>query len=193
MDIWKTVHVEREALVDDLRDLTNEQWQSPSLCEGWSVHDVVAHLTDDAKATKPAFILSLLAARFDFHRLNQRGVDRERQATGAKTLAAFDAVKQRTTSAPAPLASRLVEVIVHGEDIRRPLDIEHTYPVEAIAEALRYQVTTSESTGGAKQKVRGRKLVATDTDGSHGDGPEISAPILELLMCACGRPTEVKL
>ncbi|MDN5718134.1 MAG: maleylpyruvate isomerase family mycothiol-dependent enzyme, partial [Janibacter sp.] len=50
-DVWELVHAERAALADDLERLTDEQWREPSLCEGWSVHDVAAHLVDNARAT----------------------------------------------------------------------------------------------------------------------------------------------
>jgi len=47
-DVWPLVHAERHALVDDLSRLTDEQWRTPSLCEGWTVHDVAAHLVGNA-------------------------------------------------------------------------------------------------------------------------------------------------
>ncbi len=44
-DIWPTVHAERAALAADLAGLTDAQWDAPSLCTGWSVRDVLAHLS----------------------------------------------------------------------------------------------------------------------------------------------------
>ncbi len=43
-DIWPVIHDDRQALADDLAGLSPEQWQTPSWCDGWSVHDVLAHL-----------------------------------------------------------------------------------------------------------------------------------------------------
>jgi hypothetical protein len=51
----------------------------PSLCEGWMVHDVLTHLVNDARTTKAGFVLALLRARFNFDRLNQKGLERERR------------------------------------------------------------------------------------------------------------------
>jgi uncharacterized protein (TIGR03083 family) len=51
-DIWPVVHAERRALAADLADLTPEQWETPSLCAGWSVHDVLAHMVATAKETR---------------------------------------------------------------------------------------------------------------------------------------------
>ena len=54
-DIWPVVHAERRALAADLAALTPEQWQTPSLCTGWSVHDVLAHMVATAKETPAGF------------------------------------------------------------------------------------------------------------------------------------------
>ena len=44
-DIWTTIAAERGALTDDLANLTPAQWDTPSLCSGWTVRDIVAHLS----------------------------------------------------------------------------------------------------------------------------------------------------
>ncbi|MGW7361488.1 maleylpyruvate isomerase family mycothiol-dependent enzyme, partial [Streptomyces sp. NPDC054802] len=75
------VHAERAALIEDLARLDDGQWGQPSLCAGWTVHDVVAHLVDTARTTRIGFMAGLARARFDFDRQNARGVERERGAT----------------------------------------------------------------------------------------------------------------
>lgn len=188
--IWETVHNERESLADDLQNLTAEQWSTQSLCEGWTVHDVLAHLVDDAKTTKFSFISSLILAGFNFDRVNEKGVSRERRVAPQETLHAFRQVSDRTSSAPAPLASRLVEIIVHGEDIRRSLGIPHTYPIEAVSAAIDYQLATSDSMGGSKDRAANLRLIANDADWSHGSGAEVRGDAIDLLMALTGRPVQ---
>lgn len=189
VDAWNVVHTERQALIDDLGKLSSEQWNTPSLCDGWTVHDVLAHLVDDAKTTKPGFIRSLILAGFNFDRLNQKGVDLERKSDPADTLESFRRVSDRTTSAPAPLASRLVEIIVHGEDIRRPLGIPHEYPTDAIIGALDYQLATSGSMGGSKDRAADLRIIALDSDWTHGSGAEVKGNTIDLLIALTGRQT----
>lgn len=185
-DVWPMVHAERAALVDDLAGLPDSQWARPSLCPGWTVHDVVAHLVDNAKTTRLGILRAMVRARFDFDRQNADGVARERAATPGETLARLRRVATRTTTPPAPLDSRLVEEVVHGEDIRRPLGITRDYPAEAVVRSLRYQARTPVSFGGAKQRVSAVRLRATDADASIGDGPEVSGPALSLLLAISG-------
>ncbi|MFW3168962.1 maleylpyruvate isomerase N-terminal domain-containing protein [Geodermatophilus sp. CPCC 206100] len=64
------VHTERGALIDDLKDLDDGMWEAQSLCERWTVHDVVAHLVDTAHTTRVGFMLGLARAGFEFHRQN---------------------------------------------------------------------------------------------------------------------------
>lgn len=128
IEIWPVIHAERAALVEDLQAVTWQQWSIRSLCPGWDVHDVLAHLVNDAKTTRLGFLRDFLAAGFDFDRLNALGVARERAEDPAETVERFCIVSGLTAGAAAPPATRLVEVFVHGEDIRRPLSIYHQYP-----------------------------------------------------------------
>jgi hypothetical protein len=40
---------------------------------------------------------------------------------------------------------------------------------------------------GSKRRIEGLMLRATDTDWSHGTGPEVAGPILSLVMAMTGR------
>lgn len=187
-NVWPMVHAQRAALIDDLAAVATRRWSEPSLCPGWTVHDVVAHLVDTARTTRLGFVVGLAAAGFDFHRQNARGVARERAATPAETLRRLRGVASRTSTPPAPLDTRIVEEVVHGEDIRRPLGLARTYPMEAVVRSLRLQVRTPASFGGAKELAAGVRLIATDTDLAIGEGPQVSGTALSLLLAVCGRP-----
>lgn len=186
--IWPVVREERRALISDLEQLRPSLWQAPSLCPDWSVHDVLAHLVDTAKATRWGFVRSLVAARFDFDRANTMGVARERAEDPARTLDRFKSVQARETGPPVPLATRLVEAFIHGEDIRRPVGIHRTYPPAHVVTALKYQLKTSVNIGGGKEHAKGWRLVATDERFSHGSGPEVRGPAIVLLLAVSGRP-----
>ncbi|MFC9606346.1 maleylpyruvate isomerase family mycothiol-dependent enzyme [Streptomyces niveus] len=181
------VHAERAALIDDLAHLDDERWEAPSLCAAWTVHDVAAHLADTARTTRLGFLVGLARARFDFDLQNARGVERERGASPQETLERLRQVASRRSTPPAPLDSRLVEEIVHGEDIRRPLGLSHSYPREAVVRSLRLQARTPASFGGAKELVARTRLTATDADVSIGEGPEVSGPALSLLLAVSRR------
>jgi uncharacterized protein (TIGR03083 family) len=186
-DVWSMVHAERAALIDDLAHLDDERWAQQSLCEGWTVRDVAAHLIDSARTTRLSFVAGLVRARMDFDRQNARGVQRERGASPHETLARLRQVASRRSTPPVPLDSRLVEEIVHGEDIRRPLGLTRAYPPEAVLRSLRLQTRTPASFGGAKELTTRIRLTATDADFSIGDGPQVSGPALALLLAVSGR------
>ena len=186
-DVWSMVHAERAALVDDLRSLDDARWAERSLCGDWTVHDVVAHLVDSARTTRLGFVFGLARAGFDFDRQNTRGVERHRGASPQETLERLGEVASRRSTPPAPLDSRLVDEVVHGEDIRRPLGLTRSYPQEAVVRSLRLQARTPASLGGAKELVGRIRLTATDADLSIGDGPDVSGPALSLLLAISGR------
>lgn len=126
-------------------------------------------------------------ARFDFDRQNARGVERERGASPQETLERLRRVASRTTTPPAPLDTRLVEEVVHGEDIRRAVGLVRSYPQEAVVRALRLQARTPASFGGAKELTARVRLTATDADLSIGEGPDVTGPALSLLLAVSGR------
>lgn len=186
--VCPAVHNERDALIRELESLTPEQWAQPSLCPGWDIHDVVAHLVDSAKTTRLSFLRRLIAAKFDFDKDNANGITRERAATPESTLTEFRRVREATKTPPAALATRLVEAVVHGEDIRRPLGLLRSYPSESIDAALRYQLKTGGSMGGGKERAAGFRLQASDSGFEHGSGSEVKGTSLALLMAISGRP-----
>ena len=186
-DIWPMVHAERAAMIDDLERVDDAQWALPSLCDGWSVHDVVAHMVDTARTTWLGFVIDMVRTRFDFDRQNALGLVRGRGTTPRQTLDGLREVASLTSTPPAPIVTRLVEEILHGEDIRRPLGLTRTYPQEAVVSCLQYLARTATGFGGAKERIAGVRLTATDADLSLGDGPDVRGTALALLVVASGR------
>ena len=187
-DVWPAVHEERRALLRDLDGLPDAAWQTPSLCPGWTVHDVLAHLVDTALTTRLGFLRGMITARFDFDRSNDAGIRKHRGNSPAETLEAFRSVQHRTSGPPAPRATRLVEALVHGEDIRRPLGIVRGYPLDAVAVALVHQAAASVKIGGGRELVDGLRLAADDGAFRHGSGPEVRGSSIALLLAVSGRP-----
>jgi uncharacterized protein (TIGR03083 family) len=183
---WPVIHAQRTALADDLAGLTEEQWRTPSLCAGWTVHDALGHMTSTAKITPPKFFAKLAAAGFSFHRFTTRGIAAETAGGPAATLAEFRRVIDATDAPPGPIDAMLGEAIIHGEDIRRPLGIAHTYPVDSVTRTLDF-FKNSNLLIGAKKRIAGLRLEATDAGWATGEGPVVKGPALSLLLAMTGR------
>lgn len=189
VDIWSTVAAERGALANDLADLTSSQWEGPSLCGGWTIRDVVAHLSATASLNPATFALGIAGAGFNFDRFANTQIARQRGADPAATLTRFRGLQTSTSAPPGPKVSWLGEVVIHGADIRRPLGISHTYPPAAVREVIDFY-KSSNMLIGAKNRVAGLALFATDHDWHHGDvnsGARIEGPLLSLLLAMTGR------
>jgi len=185
-DIWPVVHAERRALAADLAELTPEQWATPSLCGGWSVHDVLAHMVATAKETPPRFLVGMLTSGFRLSRMTEKRIAEERAGGPAATLAAFRGVETATSAPPGPKLSWLGEALVHAEDIRRPLGIAHDYPLASVTQVTDFYASSNVLIGG-KSRVAGVTLQATDTDWSRGSGPVVSGPARALMLATTGR------
>jgi uncharacterized protein (TIGR03083 family) len=185
-DIWHVVHAERRALAADLAGLSPEQWRTPSLCAGWSVHDVLAHMVATAKETPPGFLAGMIASGFRISRLTEKRIAEERSGGPAATLAAFRGVETATSAPPGPKLSWLGEALVHAEDIRRPLGIAHEYPVDSVTAVTEFYAGSNVLIGG-KRRVAGLTLQATDTEWSLGSGPVVAGPARALMLATTGR------
>lgn len=185
-DMWATIANERGALAQDLADLAADRWATESLCPGWSVQDALAHMTSTAHITPPTFLLGLAGSGFNFEKFSRKGIERWRGDEPAQTLQNFRDVQDSRKHPPGPSTTWLGEAIVHAEDIRRPLGIPHTYPPDAVRQVLDFY-KGSNALIGTKRRIDGVTLTATDSDWTHGSGPEARGPMLSLLMAGTGR------
>lgn len=183
---WPVIHAERGALADDLSSLSDAQWQTPSQCTGWTVHDLLAHMLATARMTKGKFFGKFAGAGFSFDKMAQKEIEEYGAGGPAATLAAFRDAQNASTSPPGPVDSWLGETLIHGEDIRRPLGIKHEYPTDAVVRVLDFY-KKSNLIVGAKKRIAGLTLRATDADWSTGSGAEVSGPAMSLVLAMTGR------
>ncbi len=186
MSLWPSVHAERAALAEDLECLSPAQWAHPSLCGRWTVEDVVAHLTAAASVGRLRWLASVLGARFDFGVHNQRRLSEHRGVTPDETLHRFRKVITSTTAASGHTPAWLGEVVVHGQDIRRPLGIERTPPIDTVTEVASFYASR-DFTVPSHSAIKDLRLAATDGPFVTGDGPLVAGSTLALTMAMAGR------
>ena len=185
-DLWATIAAERGALAGDLANLKPAQWARPSLCAGWTVRDVVAHLSATASLNPATFLAGMARARFKFTRFSNDQIAKHLGADPAATLAEFRGLQNSTSAPPGPQTSWLGEVVIHGADVRRPLGIPHAYTPGAVRQVSDFY-KGSNLIVGAKKRIAGLALYATDHDWQHGHGDAVEGPLLSLLLAMTGR------
>jgi uncharacterized protein (TIGR03083 family) len=183
---WPLIRAERVALIADLENVSDPQWSTQSLCSAWTVRDVLAHMTTTAKMTPGRFFGKFAGTGFQFNAMNEKGVKQELGATPADTLARFKAQLDRTTAPPGPLDAMVGEIVIHSQDIRRPLGIAHTYQPEALTLVGDFVIRGNLLLGG-KRRSTGLTLVATDVDWTRGSGPEVRGPLASIILALTGR------
>ena len=187
---WAAIHSERTTLAADLVDLPDDRWAAPSLCAEWSVEQTLAHLTAGAFETRWRWLASVIRARGNFDRHNQRGLTTHLGNTPHATLNSFRNAIPSTTAASGHHWAWLGEIVIHAEDIRRPLGITPSTPPHIAAEVVGH-FTVKNFTVKSKTHAAGLHLRATDSTFEHGQGPEVAGPTLSLLMVLSGRPTHL--
>jgi uncharacterized protein (TIGR03083 family) len=185
---WELIHRERTAVADTLATLTADEWARPSLCGGWTVKVVAGHIVAGGEQTKGNFAKGMLANGFRFNTMIDKAARRNGALTTTEIVERLYATATSTSRPPAPVMTMLGEVIVHGEDIRRPLGLASAPAAVAIAECLA-MYSKANFPVGAKKRGAGLRLVATDVDWTLGTGPEVTGTGLSLLLAITGRPT----
>lgn len=182
------IAAERRELADFLDTLDAEDWAVDSLCAGWTVHDVVAHLTLSTRQSLLGTLVRVARARGDFDRVTaEMGRERARAYGPAELVAQVRemAGSSRRFALSGPL-DPLVDLLVHGQDIARPLGRQKAMDLDRVVPALDY--VWGSRFYGTQKRFAGVRLQATDVDWSAGDGErEVRGPAGDLLLLATGR------
>ena len=185
-DLMPMVHAERKSLSDFLDTLAPEQWSAPTCCDKWNVQDLVGHLTAAGNITAPHFFGGFIKTGFSFDKFVEGDLRNFSGGSPADVKARYDKIITSNHKPPGPAYVALGEVMVHGEDIRRPLGARGDHPAEHLVTlAERYKKTGAPLRG--KRRVEGLKLTATDVDWTSGEGPEVRGPCMSLILAMVGR------
>ncbi|RBY94673.1 DinB family protein [Blastococcus sp. TBT05-19] len=186
MSLLPLARAEREDLREVLVGLSREQWQAPSLCDGWSVKDVVTHMLSYEELGPRQLAERFVRGRLSFDRVNDLRLRECSSRTAPELIQLLDAhLTPSGLTAGMGGAIGLTDGMIHQQDIRRPLGLPRTIPAERLVPALRTALFAPTLLG--VLRVRGVRLVATDIDWSFGRGPEVRGTAEALLMAIAGR------
>lgn len=173
---------ERASLAEFLHTLSDDDWSAPSLCQGWSVRDVVAHASIDAVSL--GTYLGTVVRNPSIDKTNQALIDRTSYLSNQELLRHFEsAVHPGAFGAMMPAALH-TDVMVHHQDIRRPLDRARPIPEERLVFALNHPDFGAHP----KRYTKGLRFVAADVDWANGSGPEVRGTGEALVLAIAGRP-----
>lgn len=188
-ELWRHIHAERAALAGLLAELPAEDWSHDTLCPGWTVHDVAAHVISTPQIGWRD--MGGLMAR-NLGRGYNSMIFREVKRLGAREtrdsiLSDFERYATSTHHVPTTTSVEpLIDALLHHQDIVRPLGRTREMPPAAAAVAAD-RVRRLAPLMGTGKLVRSVRMVATDVEWARGKGPVVSGPMQELLMIASGR------
>jgi uncharacterized protein (TIGR03083 family) len=187
-DVWRGIDDQRRRLVDLLEDLSDQEWQHPSLCEGWTVRQVAAHvaLQNTSWSAIPRAALEMIRAG---------GMDGAIHAMACRhaqlpTERIVAEIRERIgVWLPLPTVTyreSAIDYLVHLQDIAIPLGRQQAMPVD-VATVAADRVWRSPRMFHARRRFAGYRLVATDAEWSAGRGREVTGPISAILLLLTGR------
>lgn len=194
-DYKQLVRAELTDMGQLLHNLAPEEWDHPSLCEGWKVRHIVGHFVAGYSIPLPK-ALWLLGAEYKFnfpkaaHELSVRYGD---ENSPERLVSEFDrwttAKRHRGIAVVGPMNEHFLDHMIHQWDITIPLGRPRQVPQDRKIAALDTLVGIKGLTGiaPAGKFAGGRRLVATDAEWSWGAGPEVKGATMDLIMALTGR------
>ena len=183
----EAVVAERTELAAMLGDLTPEQWAAPSLCAGWRVREVVAHMTMPFRMSAAGFALGMLKARGNFHRMADRQAKQDTaRLSDAELLASLrNNVEHRWRPPGGGIVGALSHDVIHGLDISVGLGLDRRPPASRVRPILDSMNSKNIRYFGAD--LSAVRLEADDLDWSLGQGAPLRGSAAGLLLVVCGR------
>ncbi len=181
------VAAEFDPLADQLETLRPDSWDTPSLCAGWRVREVVAHLTMAARYDEAAFMTQLKDAGFDFGALSNSIAGRDAELPIPELIANLRSETMKAWAPPGGgYRGALNHVVIHGLDVRVPLALARPTPDPALRQVLD-DLTAGDISANFGLDLTGRRLEATDLDWAWGEGRVLRGPATELVLQLAGR------
>ena len=194
-EVWAAIDTQRLRTTDLLDGLAAEEWNRPSLCDGWTVRDVAAHLTLQQLTLGPAIRMALRHPGSLNHMIDAAARNRARLPTDRIIAMIRDTIGSRRHNVGLTPRETLIDIVVHGQDmavpLRRPLEVEPEVAATAATRVWASRNDRRKSGVFRRLPYDGSRLTATDTDWSVGEGPEIRGPMLAILLLLTGRPARV--
>ncbi|WP_190016277.1 maleylpyruvate isomerase family mycothiol-dependent enzyme [Streptomyces lucensis] len=186
-EVRAAISAERRELADLLDTLRADQWNRQSLCAGWRVREVAAHMSTGFRYSVPATLGELAKARGNLHRMTDRVARKDAAAYSTGALAAFlrDNADHPWTPPVGGLAAALGHDVVHGLDITVALGLGRRVPEDRLRILLAEIRPSSLRFFGAD--LDGVRLCAEDLDWSYGSGSPVYGRAQDLLLLAYGR------
>jgi len=188
MDIREMIAAERTDLAAVLTGLTERQWDSPTLCAGWRVREVVAHTTMPFRYSGGKFLAELARSGMRFNAMSDRCARRDAAALSSADLVDALAVNVHHPWKPpgGGFAGALSHEVIHGLDYTVALGLDRRVPEERLRAVLdSASGTTARRHFGVD--LDGVQLRADDLDWSLGSGAPLTGAAQDLLLVLCGR------
>jgi uncharacterized protein (TIGR03083 family) len=194
-ELWADIDALRTRTVTLLENLTTAEWDHASLCDGWRVRDVAAHLTMQQMTLRDGLKGLLRHPGSINHVIHAAAVSEANRRPPEQLITQIrDTIGSRRVNVGMTPRETLLEIIVHGQDMAIPLRRQLAVPAKAAAftatQLWSYQASPK---GRWMARVfrpvpfRSYRLIATDSEWSVGAGPEIRGPILAIVLLLSGR------
>ncbi|MBB5857037.1 maleylpyruvate isomerase family mycothiol-dependent enzyme [Amycolatopsis umgeniensis] len=179
---------ERLSFAELLEGLDEQDWSVKTLCPEWTVHAMAAHLAQSTRNKLRDTLFGAIKAKGNWDKMNvDQAIGYAARFSPAELVAQIreDAASPRRSPGAKPI-DPLADVLIHGQDVARPLGIDRPMPEKPVIAALEHLLVSP--FWGARKRCKELRLIATDAEWTGGGGTEeVRGPLADLLLAVSGR------
>ena len=194
--LWAGVDDQRARTARMLEGLSADQWNHPSLCDGWTVRHVAAHLTLQQQSFGDLFGFiarhprMLRSVTLNATIRNSAVIRAEEWQTSQITDAIRATIGSRRHNSFVTPLETLTDALVHSQDVAIPLgsDLEMRPAPCALAATRRWDTRHGWMAWvNRRLPLDDHRFRATDADWERGRGTAVEGPIGAILLLLTGR------
>jgi uncharacterized protein (TIGR03083 family) len=186
-DIREAVAGERAELAEVLAGLGEDEWDKATLCAGWRVRELVAHITLPYRLSVPRFLAGMVRAGGKFNRYADRQARQD--AVDLTPAQLVECLRQNVNHPWNPpgdgYEGALSHDVIHGLDLTVALGIDRQVPTERLR--IVFDAMRPRHAKYFGVDLTGVQLQATDLNWTYGTGTPLTGTAQDLLLVISGR------
>lgn len=194
-EVYEIATANRLLAADMFAALSPEQWRTPSLCAGWTVREVAAHLVPPEGGFTVGFLVkALVKYRFDLGRMVDETARRDAEQPTEVLVEQLRSRADRRLDPPVTGAlGPMTDTCIHLRDAARPLGLDVNPPPSSWRPALDFLVSKPASKGFVpRERLSGLRFETTDQEWSHGEGAVVRGSSEAVAMVVAGRSAALR-
>lgn len=191
-DTFDLIAEQRRRVAQCLEGLDDAEWETPSLCRGWTVRHVATHLCMSFVVSTPTIVWKLVKSGGNFNRISNDFARSEPARANQELVGLLrDNATNRFTPPGLGPDAPMTDIVIHGLDVSVPTKRTIEVSAEAYRRVLDFLVSPKASRGFVRPRMtKGLRFSCPELEWHAGEGLLVEGSASDLALALTGRRRE---